>query len=411
MIELPNNIEIEKGCLSCAILNKQSLIKLLSTANEDDFFNAKCQWLFKALKDTKISDIAAIREWYSSKGGQFDISFWTDVCETVTSSESTDYLIKQLIDYSTRRKTIKYCQSTIDFIAKGIETQEVLKKLSSGLREINLDHTVKIHDSKEMFENKDIDAFTFKDDNYIKTGIHDFDEMFHGLLNGEFVLIAGRPSQGKSVLAMDIAMEVSKTKPALYISLEMPKKFFTIRMLSNEAHVNSLKIQHNTLDKMEKEKAKDAIKRLAARHFYLIDKARLKNETIDSVVRSFYAKYGLALVIVDYLQIMGSSSKESRYIRIGEDSTVLKALAKDLDIPVIAVSSKSRDKGAELLASFRESGNLEFDADKGLFLEYDNWDEKISDPEIQGKIIVGKNKYGSIGFCPITFYKAYSKFI
>jgi replicative DNA helicase len=410
----PQNSDIEKNCLSCGILSLSALTDIASELKDDDFYYDNHKTFFRCLKELNIAmpDFKSIQSWYKKNGLQITPQFYMEIFENSASSANVHYYITELKKLSNARQIIKLSQNAIEQVHKKINPEDVSIELLQGIREINHSELIKIYSSEELFKDKTIKDFSFKPEDYIKTGIQDFDENFFGLYKSELVLITGRPATGKSALAMNIAM--NQTEPVLYVSLEMPEKFFKIRMLSRESMVNSMKIQHNwKITDIEKEKIEDAIKKLSERKLYVIDKSGLKKETIDSKVRQFYNKNKFELLVIDYLQIMGTSSNEQRYIRIGEDLLALKNIGRDLNIPVIVISSKSRgsENSKDLLSGFSESGKIEYEADKAIFLEYENWEENVANESVQGKIILAKNKNGAIGNAPIIFYKQYSKFI
>jgi replicative DNA helicase len=409
----PHNEEIELACLNCALLNDTALNELILKIEAEDFYFDFNRLFFSCLKEIKISDFPAIRDWFLKNKLDISHNRYTEIYETVASSSRIEFYISELLKYSKARKIIKSSQEAIEKLYNNYNPEDIQDELSSKLSKIDRNEEIKIYNPREMFENKVITDFSMKPEDFVKTGINDFDENFYGLYKSELVTISGRPSQGKSALAMNIAGNYSKHEPVLYISMEMPKEFFNIRRIACESMVNSFKIQHGyRLSDIEKEKIKDAINTLSKDRFYLIDKAGMSKESIDSVVRRFQKKNGLGLLVIDYLQIMSSKSKEQRHIRIGEDTITIKNIGRDLRIPTIIVSSKSRgsENSKDLLSGFGESGKIEYDTDKGIFLEYENWEENVSKTEVQGKIIIAKNKYGPTGFAPIIFHKAYSKF-
>jgi replicative DNA helicase len=415
----PQNIEIEQACLSCGLLNEQALLELISRVDEVDFYLDKNRLLFKYMKEIYqknkvVPDYTALITEYRKDNSDLSFNEYTELFNMSASSHKVYYYITELLKYSKARKIITVSQDAIDKIYQNSDPESIQEEITYNLSQIDKTDEIKIYDSREMFDNKSVTDFQMKPENFIKTGISDFDELFFGLYKSELITISGRPSQGKSALAMNIADNQAKTEPVLYISMEMPEEFFSIRRIAARAMVNSFKIQHGyRLTDIEKDKIKDAIEQLAKDKFYLIDKAGMNKEGIDSVVRRFSKKHGISLLVVDYLQIMTSKSKEQRHVRIGEDTLTIKNIGRDLKIPTIVVSSKSRgsENSKDLLSGFGESGKIEYDTDKGVFLEYDNWESNVSQTEVQGKIIVAKNKYGPTGFAPITFYKAFSKFI
>jgi replicative DNA helicase len=406
----PQSIEIEQACIGSAILSLQANGILISKTESEDFYFDKHRIIYEFLKDCNdkkiLPDLVIAKTWmikndvFDSIGG---MSFITSLFELSPKSSNIDSYIKELLDLSHSRKLIIASQDTIDKAYSKQNPEEIQTELNNQLKNIGTFKEIKIIDSKELF-NQPAENFHLKQSDYIKTGITGLDEKIFGMLNSEVITLAARPSVGKTACALTIASNVAWEHEVLFFSMEMPKIFISIRLLANKARLNAYRIQHNMLDNYETESLNKAAKELCELKFNLVEKAGITAEQIDNISRRYYEQKGIKLVIVDYLQIMRDTSKENRDIRIGYNMKVLKSIAMDLHIPVLVLSQLGRaaDNQTPTLSTLRESGNIENDSDKVIFIHYENE---------QHKLIVAKNRNGETGNVDVQFQRQFSKFI
>ncbi|HSE94808.1 MAG TPA: replicative DNA helicase, partial [Methylomirabilota bacterium] len=250
----------------------------------------------------------------------------------------------------------------------------------------------------------------------LATGFRELDKRTAGFQRSDFIIIAGRPSMGKTAFALNIAAHVAgvERQPALFFSLEMSKEQLVQRLLCAEARVDSHRVRTGYLDPPDWKRIVDAAGRLAEAPFFVDDTANLSVLEARAKARRVKAEHGLAMVVIDYLQLMqGRWRSENRQQEISEISRSLKALAKELDVPVVALSQLSRaveTRGESMpkLSDLRESGALEQDADLIMFLY-----RKENPPEAEAgttDLSIGKHRNGPTGTLKLAFKAEYTRF-
>lgn len=253
----------------------------------------------------------------------------------------------------------------------------------------------------------------------IPTGYHDFDEMTSGLQSSDLVIIAGRPSMGKTVLAMNIAEHVVlKSKlPVLVFSMEMPGEAIVMRLLSSLCRIDQLKIRTGKLDDEDWPRISSTVSMLSEAPLYIDDTPALSPAELRARARRMMKDHGgLGLIVVDYLQLMQiAGHSENRTAEISEISRALKSLAKELKVPVIALSqlNRSLEQRADkrpVMSDLRESGAIEQDADLVVFIYRDEVYNDNSPDKGIAEIIIGKQRNGPIGKIRLTFLGQYTSF-
>ena len=265
---------------------------------------------------------------------------------------------------------------------------------------------------QETFERGDIITGT-------ATGFHDLDELLSGLQPSTLNIVGARPAMGKTAFGLGIAAHVAMTanKPVLVFSLEMGHAEMTGRILSAEARVDSQKLRTGRLAESDWTKIGRAINRLEV-PLYLDDNPRVTVMEIRAKARRLKARHGgLALIVIDYLQLMsgGSGNSENRQLEVSEISRGLKILARELEVPIIALSQLSRNLESRtdkrpMLADLRESGSLEQDSDVVMFLYRDEVYNRDSPEKASAEVIIAKHRSGPTGTVKLVFQGAYTKF-
>jgi replicative DNA helicase len=265
---------------------------------------------------------------------------------------------------------------------------------------------------QETFERGDIITGT-------ATGFHDLDELLSGLQPSTLNIVGARPAMGKTAFGLGIGTHVAMSthKPVLVFSLEMGHAEMTGRILSAEARVDSQKLRTGRLAEADWTKIGRAINRLEV-PLYLDDNPRVTVMEIRAKARRLKARHGgLALIVIDYLQLMsgGSGSAENRQLEVSEISRGLKILARELDVPIIALSQLSRNLESRtdkrpMLADLRESGSLEQDSDVVMFLYRDEVYNRDSPEKASAEVIIAKHRSGPTGTVKLVFQGAYTKF-
>jgi len=253
----------------------------------------------------------------------------------------------------------------------------------------------------------------------ISTGFTDLDEMTSGLQRGDLVIVAGRPSMGKTTIAMNMAENaaVGSGLPVAVFSMEMPGDSLAMRMMSSLGRIDQNKVRTGKLDDDEWPRLTSAINLLAETKLFIDDTAALTPGEVRSRARRLTRDHGqLGLIVLDYLQLMQSpSSGESRVAQISDISRGLKTLAKELNVPVVALSQLNRNleqrpNKRPVMSDLRESGSIEQDADVIMFVYRDEVYNEDSPDKGTAEIIIGKQRNGPIGTARLTFLGKYTRF-
>lgn len=251
----------------------------------------------------------------------------------------------------------------------------------------------------------------------VPTGFKYLDAYIGGLKKSDMLILAARPSMGKSALAMNIAAEVAKKHSVLFLSLEMNKTQLIERIVASAARVHATKIQHRNLDDAELERVLDEADRVNDMKLFIDDTAGIGLPEIKMKACKMQREHGLDLIVIDYLQLMQASKayRGDRVQEVSELSRGIKSLARELNIPILALSQLSRavesraDK-RPMLSDLRESGSIEQDADIVMFLYRDDYYDHESDVKGLAELIVAKNRNGAIGRVPFRFEKEFVRF-
>jgi replicative DNA helicase len=251
------------------------------------------------------------------------------------------------------------------------------------------------------------------------TGFYDLDDQLNGLNKGALYIVGARPAMGKSAFALGIASAVAlkANKPAMFFSLEMSHLELTSRLLCAEARVDSKRMRNGRLQADDWPKITSAVSRLAEAPIYIDDNAQLSVMEIRSKARRLKSRLGdLGVIVIDYLQLMtGRNGAESRQVEVSEISRGLKIMARELEVPVVALSqlSRSLENRADkrpMLSDLRESGSLEQDADVVMFLYRDDYYNHDSPDKGLAEVIVSKNRSGAVASSKLVFLDQYTKF-
>jgi replicative DNA helicase len=246
-----------------------------------------------------------------------------------------------------------------------------------------------------------------KTDDYLPTGFSSFDRLIAGAKDGQLIIVGGRPGMGKSAFILEVARRVASTSPVLLFSLEMMSSEIVKRMESQIAKISVKNIENDTLSRDQEQRYKEAANEIRNSHLYIDDTSSLNIQQLKLKAQRIKSQHGLSCIIVDYLQLCTASGVSNREQEISTISRSLKNLAKDLKVPVFALSQLSRalesrsDKRPQL-SDLRESGAIEQDADKVIFLYRPKYYDKTIDKDIV-EVIAAKNRQGGIGSVNFEF--------
>ncbi len=429
----PQHIEAEQSVLGGILIENEAINRVTEILDADDFYRDAHRKIFNALIDLSERDEPADLITMTNelrKTDQLDsvggASYLASLIDSVPTAANIEYYAKIVKEKAILRKLI---QTSTEIITQSYEdrgdVEGFLDEAERAIFEISekrvrpsfypIREIVKASFAtiEKLFQKKE--AVTG-----VPSGFRELDRMTAGFQPSDLIIIAGRPSMGKTAFCLDVAeyAAINNKIPVAIFSLEMSKEQLVIRMLCSQAHVEGTRLRTGYLNESDWPKLTIAAGNLSEAPIYIDDTAALSALELRAKARRLKADRGLGMVIVDYLQLMkGRARVESRQQEISEISRSLKALAKELNIPVIAVSQLSRKTEERTgnrpqLSDLRESGAIEQDADLILFIYRDEIYNRSEDNPNRGKaeVVIGKQRNGPIGKIDLAFLDKFTTF-
>lgn len=430
----PQSLEAEQAVLGAIILEGESITKAIEILSPEDFYREAHKKIYNAMlvlfdKNEPI-DLITITEHLKDKGELEEVgglSYLSNLATVVPTSANIRYHAKLVREKALLRSLIRACTEIVTKVYEEPEdAEEMLDYAEKLVFEISERRT-----NTSFYQMKDVVKHTFKmiESMYekkaiitgIPSGFKDLDELTSGFQPGDLIIIGGRPGMGKTAFSLNIAQHIGVDlgEPVAFFSLEMSKEQIAIRLLSSLAMVNASALRKGFISKRDWEKLTDSAVRLSESPIYIDDSSQMSVLEIRAKARRLKMEKGkLSLIIIDYLQLMRSrTAYDRREQEISEISRSLKAMAKELKVPVIALSQLNRsvEKTTDrrpTLANLRESGAIEQDADVIIFLYRDEIYNK-KNPANKGKaeIIVAKQRNGPTDTVYLTFLSDYTRFL
>lgn len=430
MRSLPHSIEAEQSVIGSMIIDKGAIAKVAEKLTEDDFYRDGHKVIYKTIiemfKSDMAVDLVTLLEYLKStdqleKAG--GVTYITEVSSSVPSTANLSSYIKIVDEKSTLRKLIKSATNIIeDSYNKQGEVEDVLDKAQKKIFDISEKRSSSDFEPlKDVLERGFLEIerlFNNKGEiTGVGSGFIDLDAKTSGFQKGDMILIAARPSMGKTTFALNIAEHAAlrEGKSVVIFSLEMSKEQLAYKLLCSEAGVDLLKLRTGALDDDDWEKIARATGPLSKAKVYIDDTAGVSVMEMRSKCRRLKMEYGIDLILIDYLQLMSGSSSESRQQEVSEISRSIKALAKEMECPVIALSQLSRapEQRADhrpMLSDLRESGSIEQDADVVMFLYRDEYYNRDTEEKGKAECIIAKQRNGPVGTVKLQFIGNLSKF-
>lgn len=429
---LPHDLLAEQAVLGSIFLDPDKIHIASEYLTKDSFFKLSHGMLFNIMQD--LSDKGDPIDPVSVKSaldsiGQFEqvggMAFLASLINAVPTSAHIEHYSKVVAEKSRARKVIEDLSQSISSVYDGQkDLNEILSQTEQNLSTISSEQKkgfrpiIDVIDSTQSI----LDERSQKvgDVTGTSTGFTDFDQITTGLHEDNLIIIAARPAMGKTAFALNIAQNVAKSsdKAVAIFSLEMGAESLVERMLSAEGLIPSYHVRTGNLSESEWRRMISAQKRLARGKIFIDDTAGIRISEIRSKAKRLAQENGgLGLIVIDYLQLIEGRGRENRQQEVSEISRQLKIIAKELKVPVIALSQLSRgvdqrnDK-RPILSDLRESGSIEQDADIVAFLyreAYYKRDEQ-EEPDNVTELILEKNRHGSLGTVQLYFLKEYAKF-
>ncbi|TSB47519.1 replicative DNA helicase [Alkalicoccobacillus porphyridii] len=429
----PQNIEAEQAVLGAIFLADTALITATERLIPEDFYRAAHQRIYQVMVElaekgepvdlvTVTSDLQD-RKWLEEIGG---VSYLGDIANAVPTAANVEYYSRIVEEKSVLRRLIRVAT---DIAAEGYASEEevdtILNEAEKTILEVShrqnssafisiKDVLVETYDRIEMLQNQTGDITG------IATGFSELDKMTAGFQRNDLIIVAARPSVGKTAFALNIAQNVAtKTEENVAIfSLEMGASQLVQRMLCAEGNIDAQRMRTGALNDEDWQKLTMAMGSLSKAGIYIDDTPGVKVNDIRAKCRRLKQESGLGMIMIDYLQLIQGNGRsgENRQQEVSEISRTLKAIARELEVPVIALSQLSR--GVEqrqdkrpMMSDIRESGSIEQDADIVAFLYRDDYYDKESENQNIIEIIIAKQRNGPVGTVELAFVKEYNKFV
>jgi len=427
---LPSNIEAERSILGAILLDSQVCNQAIELLRRDDFFLDSHRRLFDKMivlseRMTPI-DLVTLREELQRAGEFEQIGGATYIASLIDGVPRTDNIEPYARIVKAKSMLRKLITASNQIVALAFEEEDepdvIIDKAEQMIFQIAEDRVRQgfqyvgdvAHRRLEQIEQM---AGRPEMITGVPTGFTDFDRMTSGLQRQELIVIAGRPSTGKTALALNMAQYAAKNANVVGIfSLEMSAEQLVSRLLCSEARVDAHRLRTGYLNREEWARLADALRRLCETKVYIDDTPGIGVMEMRAKSRRLKAEHGLDLLIIDYLQLMAGRGRiESRQQEVSQISRDLKALAKELEVPVVALSQLSRapeqrTEHKPQLSDLRESGAIEQDSDVVAFI----YREELYNPtdENQGvaELIIGKQRNGPTGTVPLAFLKEFTRF-
>jgi len=428
----PNDAEAEQAVLGCMFFGPDAISDIHEKLKPDDFYRPGHRVIFEAMAELFSRgipvDVITLRDKLDEKGlidqagGR---EYLLILAGAVSTAANSEHYVKIVEKRSIERRLINAAQNIMqDGYDSGKEIEEKLELAEktifdivqsknssdfSSMREVLLKT---LEDVENLFKNKGQTSG-------ISTGFTDLDSKTAGLHPSDLVLIAARPSMGKSAFALNIAQNIAVRQkiPTAIFSLEMSKVQVVNRILCAEAMVDSQRLRTGSLDSSDWDKIVGSLGELSDSPLYIDDTPGITVSELRAKCRRLKMEKGLGVIIIDYLQLMsGGKRSESRQQEISEISRSLKAIAREMEAPVIALSQlsravESRSDHRPMLSDLRESGAIEQDADVVSFIYRDDYYNPDSEKKGQAEIIIAKQRNGPTGTVDLMFMDRFTKFV
>ncbi|MGP4107828.1 replicative DNA helicase [Virgibacillus sp. L01] len=429
----PHNIEAEQAVIGAIFLEPDALPSTSELLMPDDFYRASHQRIFEAM--LKLSDkgepvdLVTVTTSLSNEkkldevGG---VAYLSDLAGSVPTAANILYYSKIVEEKALLRRLIR---TATDIVSSGFatedEVEDVLNEAEKNILEVSgkkntgafkaiKDVLIEVYDNIEQLQHQDADVTG------IPTGYRDLDRITSGFQRNDLIIIAARPSVGKTAFALNIAQNVAinTDENVAIFSLEMGADQLVSRMLCAEGNIDSQRLRNGNLEAEDWSKLTMAMGSLSNAGVYIDDSPGIRVSEIRSKCRRLKQENGLSMILIDYLQLIqgNANSKENRQQEVSEISRSLKALARELNVPLIALSQlsrgvESRQDKRPMMSDLRESGSIEQDADIVGFLYRDDYYDQESEKQNIIEIIISKQRNGPVGNVELAFVKEYNKFV
>ena len=453
--ELPNNIEAEQAVIGSVLTSNEIFDDISSLISENNFYDPLHQRIYSAINNLIYKGLLAnpitLKSYFENEKDDINVpEYLIKITKFATSSRQSIEYSKIIYDMYVRRQLIKISENIID-TAKisdlNISGQSIIEnseKVLYDLAEKGSFNSSLIKFDEAVKQTIDMASSAYKNEEGIvgvPTGLKDLDDRLGGLHKSDLIIIAGRPSMGKTALATNIAFhaankiqENGRKGSIAFFSLEMSSEQLSTRILAEQSRIKSNDIRRGKISEEQFEQFIETSKNISELPLYIDETPAISIAALSNRARRIKRLYGLDMIVIDYIQLMKAtfSLKEGRVQEISEITQGLKALAKELNIPVLALSQLSRaveqrDDKKPQLSDLRESGSIEQDADVVMFVyresyylkakeprpatvEHAEWQAKMNEVSHLAELIIGKQRHGPTGNVMLEFEEMFTKF-
>jgi replicative DNA helicase len=426
----PHNTDAEQGLLGSLLIDRDAIIHVAAFLKPEDFYHHANGTIYRAVFDLynrreptdfiTLSDELGRREQLDAVGG---LAYLSSLLNAVPTAVHVEYYGRIVERTATLRRLIDAGAKIVGIgYQEGIETEDALDSAEKAIFDVSQKRQTKDFVSIAEVLDRFFDQIDLLQQNRgaivgVATGFSDMDALTGGLQKSDLIILAARPSMGKTSMALGIAhgAAVSHGHSVGIFSLEMSADQLVQRLLSMETGVDSHRLRLGQIDDGEWDRISRAFGRLAEAKIYIDDQAGASVMDVRSKARRLQAEHGLDLVVVDYLQLMSGRRTENRVQEISEISRGLKGLARELNVPVVALSQlsravESRADHRPMLSDLRESGSIEQDADIVMFIYREDKYDEDSEKKGIAEIIVAKHRNGPVGSVNLRFFDRTARF-
>jgi replicative DNA helicase len=453
--ELPNNIEAEQAVIGSILVSNDIFDEISTIISSINFYDPMHQKIFEAIESLIYKGMLAnpitLKNYFEDEKDDLDVpEYLVKITKFSTSVRQAVEYSKIIYDMFVRRELIKISEQTIDSAklneldTNGQTIIENSERLLFDLAEKGSFNSSLVKFDEAMKQTIEMASAAYKNDEGIvgvPTGLRDLDDKLGGLHQSDLIIIAGRPSMGKTSLATNIAFnaaqklqESGKKSSIAFFSLEMSSEQLSTRIISEQARISSNDIRRGRISDEQFDKFLETSKNIAELPLYIDETPAISIAAMSNRARRIKRLFGLDMIVVDYIQLMRGTTynKDGRVQEISQITQGLKAIAKELGVPVVALSQLSRqveqrDDHKPQLADLRESGSIEQDADVVMFVyregyylqrkepreatvEHAEWQAKMNEVAHLAQIIIGKQRHGPIGNVTLEFEERFTKF-
>ena len=453
--ELPNNIEAEQSVIGSILVTNEIFDEISTIISSSNFYDPMHQKIYNAIENLIYKGLLAnpitLKNYFENENDELDVpEYLVKITKFSTPVRQAIEYSKIIYDMFVRRELIKISEQTIDeakindIDSNGQNIIENSEKLLFDLAEKGSFNSSLIKFDDAMKQTIEMASAAYKNEGGIvgvPTGLRDLDDRLGGLHQSDLIIIAGRPSMGKTSLATNIAFNAAKfiqdngkKSSIAFFSLEMSSEQLSTRILSEQARIGSNDIRRGRISDEQFDQFLETSKNISELPLFIDETPAISIATMSNRARRIKRLHGLDMIVVDYIQLMKgtSSMKDGRVQEISQITQGLKAIAKELGVPVVALSQLSRqveqrDDHKPQLSDLRESGSIEQDADVVMFVyregyylqrkepreatvEHAEWQAKMNEVAHLAEIIIGKQRHGPIGKVTLEFEERFTKF-